>query len=333
MSANPLSATAAAPATEGVVEWRSFALHHGGALDGARLAWRLTGPEGAPVVLAIGGISGHRRVTAEDRGWWPALAGCGRPLDAEHFRILGIDYLGGGRGCSGPAHGQPFPAISSYDQAEAIACLTAELGLPSLHAIVGASYGGMVALACAERHPRLAKRLLVISAADRAQPLASAWRGLQRELVRFGVRHGDAAGGLRLARALAMCSYRTPREFAARFSQAPRFDGARWHTAVEDYLLARGDAYAASYSPEAFVCLSESIDLHAVEVGAISVPVTAVAIREDQLVPLADMQALARRVSGLKLVVLDSIYGHDAFLKEADLLQPVFAACLEGSSR
>jgi hypothetical protein len=40
-----------------------LALHHGGSLDQPSLAWRLAGKAGAaPVVLALGGISAHRRV-------------------------------------------------------------------------------------------------------------------------------------------------------------------------------------------------------------------------------------------------------------------------------
>ena len=54
--------------------------------------------------------------------------------------------------------------------------------------------------------------------------------------------------------------------------------------------MARGRDYAARYLPESFLCLSESIDLHAVEADRIRVPVTLVAVREDQLVPLADMR-------------------------------------------
>jgi homoserine O-acetyltransferase/O-succinyltransferase len=331
------SAREAVPPTqaEGVFDWPGpFALHHGGALEGVRFGWRIVGPEGAPIVLAIGGISAHRRVTAEDQGWWSELAGNDRPLDARRFRILGVDYLGSSGASSGPARGQgSFPSISSYDQAEAIAGLTAELRLGTLHAIVGASYGGMVALACAERHPRIATRLLVVSAAEHAHPMASAWRYVQREIVRLGLGHDDSATGLRIARALAMCTYRTPREFTARFAGPARHAHGRWRTPVEDYLCARGEAYAARNLPEAFLCLSESIDLHRVEAARVPLPVTAVAVREDQLVPLADMQALAARLPDAKLTVLDSIYGHDAFLKEPELLRPVFAACLEGSSR
>jgi homoserine O-acetyltransferase len=136
---------------------------------------------------------------------------------------------------------------------------------------------------------------------------------------------------LRLARALAMATYRSPEEFAVRFAGAPaRIDG-RFQFPVESYLLARGDAYAATYVPEAFVCLSESIDLHQVDASRIRVPVTLVAILEDQLIPISDMRSLHTRLGGpAALVELSSLYGHDAFLKEGDALQPVFTGALEG---
>ena len=95
----------------------------------------------------------------------------------------------------------------------------------------------------------------------------------------------------------------------------------------------RSAAYAARYVPEAFMCLSESIDLHRIEAGRVRLPATLVAVRDDQLVPLDTMQALARAVPGARLHVIDSIYGHDAFFKEAGQLLPIFADALEGPAR
>jgi homoserine O-acetyltransferase len=332
-----MSATAASvdEPVEGVVALPDpLPLFHGGALAGARMAWRIVGPAGAPLVLAIGGISGHRRVSALDGGWWSPVVGPGRALDTDRYRVLGVDYLGGSGDSTAPARGEVgFPSLSAFDQADAIAAVLASLGTDPLHAVVGASYGAQVALAIGARHPRLAERLLVISAADRIHPMASGWRAVEREIVRFGIRTGDANGGLKLARALAMCTYRTPREFEARFGGEPRRDADRFRLPIEDYLFARGDAYVAQYKPESFIALSESIDLFRIDASSVQPPVTAVAVREDELVPYSDMQALVARLPRAHLATLDSIYGHDAFLKECESLRPIFADCLEGSFR
>jgi homoserine O-acetyltransferase len=321
--------------TEGVWQWPGrFALHHGGALEPMRIGWRLDGAPEAPVVLALGGISAHRRVfdpRSVREGWWPELAGPGRALDSTRLRVLGIDYLGASGQSTGPSAGGEFPSLSSYDQAEALRGLIDHLRIERLRAIVGASYGGMVALAFGERHPARVEQLLVVSAADRTHPMATAWRSVQRRIVRFALSVGRPAQGLELARALAMATYRSAQEFEARFAQAPSAGEQGFIFPVEEYLMARGRDYAARYLPESFLCLSESIDLHAVDARRIPVPTTLVAVREDQLVPLADMQALAGKMPRARLHELSSAHGHDGFLKEAPQLQPLFQ-CLYGEA-
>jgi homoserine O-acetyltransferase/O-succinyltransferase len=308
-------------------------LHFGGQLDKVRVAWRVSGNPEGPLVVALGGISAGRQVADvhdTEKGWWCEVVGPGQALDTDRYQILGIDFLGGSGGTTGPRPGQTnFPSISSYDQAELLRRVVEHLHVAPVAAIVGASYGGMVALAFAERWPQLVQHIVVISAADRPHPMSTAWRSVQRAMVRYALKKDDGPEGLRLARALAMATYRSADEFAERFdAPAVRIDG-RFQFPVESYLLARGDAYAATYVPEAFVCLSESIDLHQVRAAGIRVPTTLVAVREDQLVPLADMQALQRRLAGpVELIELSSRFGHDAFLKETAALRPVFERVL-----
>jgi homoserine O-acetyltransferase len=319
-----------------------IALHHGGVLPVLRVAWRLAGPVGAPLVVVLGGISGHRRVYGRDgeaAGWWQEVAGPGGGFPSADLQVLSFDYLGGSGETSGPAAaaggagGSWFPSVSTYDQAEVLRRLLDHLGIVALDAIVGASYGGMVALAFAERHPRRVRRLLIVSAADRTDPMSTAWRSVQRQVIRFGESVGRGADGLRLARALAQATYRSREEFAARFpGEATRGAvDAPFLFPVESYLLARGADYAARYAPGGFLCLSESIDLHRVDAARITVPVDAVAVREDQLVPVADMRALVERLPVARLDEFSSHYGHDAFLKEGALLRPVFERLLEES--
>lgn len=313
--------------------WRldaPFPLHHGGSLPELVVAWRLAGNLSGPIVLVLGGISASRRVFLRDgQGWWNEVVGPGRALDSQRFAILGLDFVGGSGESSGPVI-DSWPAISSYDQAKAILGLLDHLGLSRLRAIVGASYGAMVALAFGQLAPSRVERLIVISGADVAHPMASAWRSVQRAIVRFSLRMGSPRDGMELARALAMSTYRSPEEFAARFRSAPRFEGTRAIFPVEEYLFARGRDYAAKYQPASFICLSESIDLHAVDATKIPVPTEVVAVEEDQLVPIADMRALAARLPDARFHSLSSLHGHDAFLKEAEQLRPILATLDSG---
>jgi len=334
--ASPLPATADATVREGVLEVPGgIALYHGDALPSLRIAWRLVGPANAPVVCALGGISANRRVclTEEPRqGWWHEVVGPEGALDTDRYRVLSFDYLGGSGDSTGPRDGAAFPSISSYDQAEALVRLLNHLGIKSLRALAGGSYGGMVALAFGERYPDRVSRLIVIGAADRPHPLATAWRSVQRQVVRFAIGQGNGRGGLQLARALAMSTYRSIEEFDARFDGPPTRNGDRFVFPVEDYLFSRGKDYAARHQPEAFLRLSESIDLHRIDATRVFVPATVVAVHEDQLVPLADIRALAARLPQGRLYEISSLYGHDAFLKESDQLRDIFASALKGAA-
>lgn len=325
-----------AAAQAGSIELAGLPLHHGGRLAPATVAWRLAGAAGTPVVVALGGISAHRRAFDTDdprHGWWPALVGPGLPLDTTRYRVLGIDYLGGSAGSTGPRPGHTeFPSIDSRDQASALLAVCDSLGIERLHAFAGASYGGMVGLAFAELAPERVEHVLAISAAHRSNALSTAWRAVQREIVRHALSLGDGPGGLRIARALAMTTYRTRAELNARFPAAARDARARGPFPIEEYLFARGDDYARRHRPESFLCLSESIDLHRIDPARIRVPVTLVGVTEDQLVTLDEVRELAGRLAGpCELIELHSQYGHDSFLKERDLLAPAFAAALDGA--
>jgi homoserine O-acetyltransferase len=331
----PASAVSA-PVREGILELAGTRrLQHHGELHDVRIAWRLTGPDGTPVVCALGGISAHRRVclTADARdGWWPDIAGPGKPLDSDRWRILSFDFLGGSGESTGPAPGcRDFPSISTYDQAYALEQLLDSLGIGALRSIAGGSYGGMVGLAFAERYPDRIASLLIIGASDRAHPMSSAWRSTQRRMVRFGIAAGQPAHGMELARALAMTTYRSAEEFAARFDGPAELIDGRFEFPVEQYLAARGRDYAAQHCAESFLCLSESIDLHRVDVTRIFVPTTVVGIREDRLVPLADLRAMVARLQQGRLQEISSVFGHDAFLKETDQLRGIFSNVLGGA--
>jgi homoserine O-acetyltransferase len=173
------------------------------------------------------------------------------------------------------------------------------------------------------------QHIVVLSAADKAQVLSTAWRSVQRQIVREAIARGDGAAGLKLARALAMATYRSNVEFSIRFGGAPTRTADRFRFPIEDYLFARGDDYVQKYRAESFLTLSESIDLHQMDATQVHTPATLIAVREDQLVPFSDMQALSARLNGPRqLIEINSIFGHDAFLKEGAALTPIIKHAL-----
>lgn len=290
-----------------------------------RIAYELSGAAGTPVVLVAGGISAHRHVAANacdaGAGWAEDLVGAGRTLDPARCRVLAFDYIG--------ADGRLDAPIDTADQADAIALLLEALGIECLEAFIGYSYGAMVGLQLAQRHPLRLQRLVAVSGAHRAHPYAAAWRALQRKAVALGQLQCADEQGLSLARQFAMLSYRTPEEFAERFDAPPTLKNGRVCVAAEDYLDAAGAKFVARICSTAWLRLSESIDLHQIDPTQVTVPTTVIAVEGDRLVPLSDAVTL---VEGLglngNLRVLRSRYGHDAFLKEGDRIDALLSAAL-----
>lgn len=274
--------------------------------------YELVGPAIAPVVVALGGISATRHVTE----WWGDVVGEGRFVDTTDLRVLGVDYLDGGDG----RDGRPECAVSTHDQADALVATLDALDIERIHSLVGASYGGMVGLAFAERHPERVEQLVIISAPARPHPMSTALRSIQRRIVELGLETGRAFEAMSLARQLAMTTYRSAEEFADRFDG--RSVGAAPlrltpHFAVEHYLRHQGETFAQRFSPARFLALSLSADLHEVDPARIRTPALLVAADGDRIVPREQMLDLADRWGGrCRLVHLATHSGHDAFLAE-----------------
>ncbi len=321
--ASTASADSSAPAVRGEIEVQLRMRHAG--QRALRLRYELVGAAGAPVILVAGGISAHRHVAATagfaEKGWAEGLVGAGLALDPQHRRLLGFDFIG--------ADGQLDAPIDTSDQADAVAALLDALHIDQLQGFVGYSYGALVGLQLAIRHPRRLQKLIAVSGAHRPHPYASAWRALQRRAVALGQLQCAETHGLALARQFAMLSYRTPEEFGERFDAAPEVINGRVRVAAEDYLDAAGAQYVARTQVNAYLRLSESIDLHRVDPAAVNVPTLVVAVEGDRLVPLSDLVSL---VEGLgprgSLRVLRSPYGHDAFLKETDRINAILTTAL-----
>lgn len=301
------------------VNYGDTGLERGGVLKGDVIHGRQIGNPAGKTIMILGGISADRFVAdggRYGRGWWGQIAHKNGPVDLNKYNVIGYDFAPNLHNECG------LNPVTTRDQANRIAKLLDAMGIETLSALIGSSYGGMCGLALAQHHSDRLKNLCVISAAHRPFPIGVAWRGIQRRIVRLALEAGMPEKGLKLARELAMTTYRTPTEFADRFtldetaSNPALFD-------ICDYLGARGDAFANATDAKRFLVMSESIDLHRIEPEAISTPTLLMTAISDQIAPLPEMRELCDRLSGpSELFTFTSLFGHDAFLKEYDSIGP-----------
>ena len=286
-------------------------LHHGGTLLHGRVTYTDVGPADGEPVVVLGGVSARAPLD-----WWPGVVGEGHSLDPARKRLISIGYL-------------TVPGVDPRDQAHAVIAVLDHLGIGRA-SVVGASYGGMVALALAAVASARIDRLVVLAAAHRPHPLGTAWRTVQRRILALGRRAGDEAEAVALARMLAMTTFRTPEEFAARFGGPVELDGDGVRAPVDGYLAHHGAKYVQRFRAAEVSALLGSIDLHAVEPAHVTVPTHLIGFRRDALVPVPLLQELADALpTCLSFTILDSVHGHDGFLTDADRVDPLIRCALE----
>ncbi|MEM6413432.1 MAG: alpha/beta fold hydrolase [Pseudomonadota bacterium] len=281
---------------------------------------RAIGPKDAPVIFVLGGISADRRafdasLDKVEPGWWRSVTGPGGGVDTRRYRVISANFF--------PEAPTRAIDLTPADYAEIFHHALVQSGIDRLHALVGGSFGGMVSLEFAASFPDYVERLAILCASHRPSALGRAWRRIQRQVLALGLETGREDDAVAIARSLAMTTYRTPDEFNSRFSA----EGS-----VESYLDHHGAKFAQMMGAARYQTLSASIDCHDFDGAQIDLPTLVIASPEDQLIAFDDARALAKAIGpNAQFKTLHSPYGHDAFLKEADNINPALREFLEST--
>jgi homoserine O-acetyltransferase len=142
-----------------------------------------------------------RNLNDPSPGWWEGMVGPGLYIDTNRFRVISASNLGGPFGTTSPLSTDPstgaqyrmgFPQITPADQARVHRMLLQHLGLSELHAMIGSSMGGMIALQFAALYPDYVRRLGVTACTAKTTPGTVARRRVQRRAI---VADPNFAGG------------------------------------------------------------------------------------------------------------------------------------------
>lgn len=329
-----------------------FTLEGGGILDGVQVAYRSWGhldPSGDNAVLVCHALTG----SADVDQWWERVLGPGRALDPDRDFVVAANVLGGCYGTTGPGTpisgflrgmGPEFPKVTIRDQVRLQALLLEALGVCRLSLVVGGSMGGMHALEWAVMEPLPVEAVAVIGAPARHSPWAIGLGEIQRRAIQedpawMGGWYEAGAPplkGLSLARSVAMCSYRGPESFHARFRRDRTPTGG---FQVESYLRHQGRKLGARFDANSYLVLSRAMDSHdlarnrmdlADVLRGIGSRVLVVGIPSDVLYVPGELEDLARGIPGAELAWVESPHGHDAFLMEQEEISSTLAAFRSG---
>ena len=155
-----------------------FAMHRGGYLESPTIAyetWGTLSNSGDNAILLFTGLSpsAHAASSVENpaTGWWEDMIGPGLPLDVDEYFVICVNSLGSCFGSTGPASTDPgtgqlyrlgFPVLTLEDVARGGYEVIRHLGIETVHTTIGASMGGMTALAFSVQHAESTRRLVLI---------------------------------------------------------------------------------------------------------------------------------------------------------------------------
>ena len=330
--------------------------------------WGALSSDHSNCILIFTGLSpsAHACSSKEDpsTGWWEDMVGPNKPINTNEYFVICINSLGSCFGSTSPISINPetdepyrlsFPVLSVEDIANAANELLEVLDISVLHAVIGPSMGGMSALSFCQLHPGKTKRLISISSAARSSPFSIALRSLQREIIRndpswkngaYDLNGNGPISGMRLARKLGMITYRSAKEWSARFGRERAMDKDLKSGAfgvdfeIESYLESHANKFIGAFDPNCYLYLSRAMDLFDASDpdGNLENSFKQLKLEEaliigeetDLLFPISQQaelaEALEKYVNKVHLVRLDSLQGHDSFLVDMDRFRPVISA-------
>ena len=246
----------------------------------------------------VAGVYAHADAKTQEKsaGWWDNMIGPGKPVDTNHFFVIGVNNLGSCFGSTGPMHVNPdtqhvyganFPVVTVEDWVNAQALLMDKLGISTLAAVMGGSLGGMQALSWTLQYPSRLRHAVVVASAPNLTAENIAFNEVARRAIvtdpDFHDGHFYQHGvipkrGLRIARMIGHITYLSDDVMNAKFGRqlkqslgldstkiAANADAYSYTTQevefqIESYLRHQGDKFAEYFDANTYLLITRALD-------------------------------------------------------------------------
>jgi homoserine O-acetyltransferase len=242
--------------------------------------------------------------------------------------------------------------ITVRDMVRAQALLLDHLGIYRLLTVLGGSMGGMQALEWATQHPDRVASAIALATTPRPSPMAISLNAVARWAIfndptwRKGEYKKNPKDGLALARGIGHITFLSDEsmwsKFGRRFSAKDGIFDFFGQFEVERYLSYNGYGFVDRFDTNAFLYLAKALDIYDIGFGydspdealnQITAPLQFFAFTSDWLYPPAQTEELVADLHRLGKPVeyhlINSPYGHDAFLLEHETFTPQIKAFLD----
>ncbi|HEY1792686.1 MAG TPA: homoserine O-acetyltransferase [Opitutaceae bacterium] len=353
-----------------------FTFKSGQVIQGFTLRYETYGKLSATrdnVVLVCHALSGDHHCagwhSADDTkpGWWNNLIGPGKAVDTRRFFVVCANVLGGCQGSTGPAsddpatgrpYGMQFPFVTIRDMVAAQKLLLDHLGVAQLHAAMGGSMGGMIAMLFAIEYPQFTRRQIILASTSQESAQAIAFNEVGRQAIMQDPawnggeypREGGPRVGLAIARMMAHITYLSDagmdRKFGRRMRGTAAGDAYTFDAQfeVESYLRHQGQSFINRFDANSYLYITRAIDHFDLAQAYGSLEQALAHVRAESLVvgftsdwlfPPEQNRAIAlallRSGRAASYAELSTDLGHDSFLLESPELYALLRGFLERS--
>ena len=248
----------------------------------------------------VAGVYAHadEKIQEKSAGWWDNMIGPGKPVDTNHFFVIGVNNLGSCFGSTGPMHVNPdtqnvyganFPVVTVEDWVNAQALLMDKLGISTLAAVMGGSLGGMQALSWTLQYPNRLRHAVVVASAPNLTAENIAFNEVARRAIvtdpDFYEGHFYQHGvipkrGLRIARMIGHITYLSDDVMNAKFGRqlkrslgldstknvvntnadAYSYTTQEVEFQIESYLRHQGDKFAEYFDANTYLLITRALD-------------------------------------------------------------------------
>lgn len=316
-----------------------FQLESGQTLTGINITYTTYGElnnDASNVVWICHALTANSNVA----DWWPGLAGDGYIINPEKYFIVCANIIGSCYGSTGPIsidaatqqpYGQRFPALTIRDMVNAHILLRKHLQIENIYLLIGGSMGGYQALEWCVMEKKVTSNLflLVTSATESAWGIAI--HAAQRLAIEADATWKDASkhageNGLKAARAIGILSYRNYTNLVHKQSDhdAEKTDDYK----AASYINYQGNKLASRFNAYSYWLLTKAMDSHHIardrggDVNAVLKNITQrtliIGITSDILCPVEEQIHLAAEIPNSTYIEINSEFGHDGFLVEAE---------------
>ena len=227
-------------------------------------------------------VAGYYADNPHNLGWWDNMIGPGKPVDTNHFFVIGVNNLGGCFGSTGPSsfdphtgkpYGASFPVVTVEDWVTAQTRLADKLGIQKFAAVMGGSLGAMQAIQWSINYPDRIGHAIVVAAAPKLSAQNIAFNEVARRAITTDPDfHGGnyyehnvvPKRGLRLARMIGHITYLSDDAMMEKFGRALQSGNIGYHFEVdfevESYLRYQGDKFAEYFDANTYLLITRALD-------------------------------------------------------------------------